>query len=249
MVTLPNFEDRHRECREYTRREGGLIGRSHFWAQLAQKFETTFESDRFVPIGQLALSYGPRLGADPGVGTLPSLMGFAARAVRFLASRVEARVPARVRWERAFRGLWLDQGSASYNPFTHPILGAAKCELTSAIFRMHYFFARLYPFCRAMRHPRVHEIDGYFSLVQRAVEESGLFFCCNRLVNRPGLGDTEVRSFIKYPWRAQNEDLILEENPLIKRAGGHLHIDRLQRVRKQRSVTTKMSTGGGGWDP
>lgn len=76
------------------------------------------------------------------------------------------------------------------------------------------------------------EIASYFDLVQRVVKENGFFYCCNRLEKRPGLGDTEMRHFLKYPWRPQNEDVVLEENPLSKRAGGHLHIDRLQRVHK-----------------
>jgi len=330
MVTLPSFEDRHREYRKHTRREGGRIGRSRFWAQLSQEFETTFESNRFVPIGQLALSYGPRLGADPGVGTLPSLMGFAARGLRHIASRVERLVPARVKWEKAFRDLGLHEAPQPCNPFAHPVLGAKTCELTPDIFRAHYFFGRVHPFWSGAGRPRVleigagagmlvvlfhsnlrsqcvivdlpevialssavvatllpnarllfpneieaskalekqlseydfvflwpdqaalieddsidiaintasfmemtsSEVDEYFSLIQRAVKKGGVFYCCNRLEKRPGLGDNEARYFMKYPWRAQNEDLVLEVNPLIARTGGHLHIDRLQRIYK-----------------
>lgn len=52
----------------------------------------------------------------------------------------------------------MDGDTPTHSPFTHPILGAAKCYLTPDIFRMHYFFARMYPFCRKISALRVLEI-------------------------------------------------------------------------------------------
>lgn len=324
------LEERHRQYKTFVDREGRRIERSHFWAQLSRQFETTLAGGRFIPEGVRARAYSPRLGRDKGVGRGVFLLDFLARSIRFLARKAEARVPSRLRWQRAFLGLGLDRGPAPYNPFTHPVLGASACELSPDIFRMHYFFAMIYPHCKDIPAPKIleigagagmlgvlchydlgakyvivdlpevisfssaviptflpkarlmlphevrsdgsfaeqladvdfvflwpdqtalidddsmdvaintssfmemrtEEIEEYFALIQRCVKDGGIFYCCNRLEKQPGLGDTEVRHFLKYPWRPQNGDIRLGENLLIAKAGGHLHIDRLQRIRK-----------------
>lgn len=321
---------RHRQYQAYVERESHRIRRSHFWAQLSQEFETSLAEGHFTALGVRARAYSPQLGRDAGARTRALLLEFMARGMRHLSRTVESWVPQRLRWQRAFLELGLDKGPAPYNPFTHPVLGAGTCKLSPDIFRMHYFFAMIYPFCKAIQTPKVlevgagagmlgvlchsdlgakyvivdlpevigfssaviatllpkarflfpheirpvgslakqvadvdfvflwpdqtalidddsidvavntssfmemrsEEIGEYFSLIQRSVKDGGIFYCCNRLEKRPGLGDTVVRHFLKYPWRPQNEDVHLGENLLITRAGGHLHIDRLQRVRK-----------------
>jgi putative sugar O-methyltransferase len=329
-VTALPMEERHKRYRQAASASSKTIGRSNFWEQLSKEFSTDYSNGRFRPVGRRAIAYAPIFDPASNDSIARKMAHTLSRSMRKVARRFQSFDRLEYRWQDAYTDLKLHQTDTPFNAFNHPLLGSAKVRLTPDIFRMHYFFGRLYPYLRSHPSPQILEIGAgagmlgalfhhdlkakyviidlpetmelssgliatlfpkaslmlpneipsgteslpremsadftflwpnqshlladdsfdaavntssfmemkpseiaeYFDLIQRTVKHDGYFYCCNRMEKQPGLGDVEMRSFFAYPWNPSNKDVLLNEAKLVRRAGGHLHMDRIQQIQK-----------------